>query len=374
MILSTPRKLNGFDKAILILNCILSLALLLSYLAPFANPEDFWIVALLGLAYQFLLLINIVFVVYWLFRSRIYMLISGLIILSGFKIILANFGFHLPVSVTNKASAGDIRIMAYNVHGFGGFDKSQGKSIQTDIMKLIDDKGPDVINIEEFYEDVSTRKSIFSSLKKVMKSDNFYFRPYDYTQWDSTGVAVFSRYPIVNRGEILSPDKEQIQAIYVDLKKGNSIFRDYCVHLQSTHFDDSEHQYLKSLTEHGKVSVTGLHLITSKLKLAYIKRSYQVALIKQSMSQCPYPYVIAGDFNDTPISFSVNQIQSGLKNAFIEKGSGLGITYYGDFPHFQIDYILTSKQFNIDNYQIIEKKLSDHYPIMSDLNLNPVKQ
>ena len=60
MILSTPRKLNGFDKAILILNCILSLALLLSYLAPFANPEDFWIVALLGLAYQFLLLINIV--------------------------------------------------------------------------------------------------------------------------------------------------------------------------------------------------------------------------------------------------------------------------------------------------------------------------
>ena len=60
----------------------------------------------------------------------------------------------------------------------------------------------------------------------------------------------------------------------------------------------------------------------------------------------------------------------GLKNAFEQKGIGLGKTYNGSFPNYQIDYILTSPEFNILNYQIIEKKLSDHYPIRSDLELN----
>jgi endonuclease/exonuclease/phosphatase family metal-dependent hydrolase len=45
----------------------------------------------------------------------------------------------------------------------------------------------------------------------------------------------------------------------------------------------------------------------------------------------------------------------GLKNAFREKGSGLGRTYNGDFPNYQIDYIMTSPQFEVFNYKVIEK-------------------
>jgi endonuclease/exonuclease/phosphatase family metal-dependent hydrolase len=60
----------------------------------------------------------------------------------------------------------------------------------------------------------------------------------------------------------------------------------------------------------------------------------------------------------------------GLNNSFREKGSGLGRTYNGDFPNYQIDYIMSSKQFSVFNYKVIEKKLSDHYPVRSDLVLN----
>ena len=81
------------------------------------------------------------------------------------------------------------------------------------------------------------------------------------------------------------------------------------------------------------------------------------------------PYIIAGDFNDTPTSFAVNSIAKGLKNTFSEKGNGFGITYNGAFPNFQIDYILTTPNFNVKNYQIIKKKLSDHYAVVSDLEL-----
>jgi len=94
-----------------------------------------------------------------------------------------------------------------------------------------------------------------------------------------------------------------------------------------------------------------------------------VDIIKAHAAQCPYPYIISGDFNDTPASYSVNQMAKGLKNAFREKGSGFGRTYNGSFPNYQIDYIMASTQFDIASYHITEKKLSDHYPVRSDLVL-----
>jgi endonuclease/exonuclease/phosphatase family metal-dependent hydrolase len=109
--------------------------------------------------------------------------------------------------------------------------------------------------------------------------------------------------------------------------------------------------------------------IAWKLKKAFIKRSEQVIKVKNHSHDCSYPFIIAGDFNDTPSSFAVNQMAKGLKNAFREKGSGIGRTYNGDFPNYQIDYIMASPQFDIRSYKILEKRLSDHYPVCSDLLL-----
>src|SRR5690606_4835784 len=101
----------------------------------------------------------------------------------------------------------------------------------------------------------------------------------------------------------------------------------------------------------------------------FLKRAYQVNLLRTHADTCATPYIIAGDFNDTPISYTVKTISKGLKNSFREKGSGLGVTYNGEFPNFQIDYIMPSRQFEIKNYRIIKKKLSDHYPVRTDLEL-----
>ena len=100
-----------------------------------------------------------------------------------------------------------------------------------------------------------------------------------------------------------------------------------------------------------------------------MRRAEQVFTIKEHTKTCPYPYIIAGDFNDTPTSFAVSQMAKGLRNAFREKGVGLARTYNGDFPNYQIDYVLASNQFDVRSYRIIEEKLSDHYPIVSDLVL-----
>jgi endonuclease/exonuclease/phosphatase family metal-dependent hydrolase len=105
------------------------------------------------------------------------------------------------------------------------------------------------------------------------------------------------------------------------------------------------------------------------LRAAFKERSAQVDLMKAHMSSCKIPYIIAGDFNDTPASYAVTKITESLNNAFIKKGSGLGRTYNGEFPNFQIDYIATTKDIEVTNYHIIKAKLSDHFPVRSDLNL-----
>jgi endonuclease/exonuclease/phosphatase family metal-dependent hydrolase len=157
--------------------------------------------------------------------------------------------------------------------------------------------------------------------------------------------------------------------LYVDVKKGKKTFRLYSVHLQSIRFEAEDYRYLSGLSHQGKTDINSTKRLGSKLKMAFIKRSKQVYKIKADAAACPYPYIISGDFNDTPTSFAVNQMSKGLKNAFCEKGSGFGRTYNGDFPNYQIDYIMASPQFDVLDYHITEKKLSDHYPVCSDLVL-----
>ena len=107
------------------------------------------------------------------------------------------------------------------------------------------------------------------------------------------------------------------------------------------------------------------------LRNAFLKRSNQVDLMKAHMKTCKIPFIVAGDFNDTPASYAVTQMTDSLKNTFKEQGTGFGKTYNGKFPNFQIDYIATTQTIDVVNYRIIEAKLSDHFPVRSDLRLNP---
>lgn len=371
MMIKAKNKLSIFDKFVLYTNYIFVLALLISYLAPIADPKPYWPIAFLGLAYPVLLTINLVYIVYWAFRLRLYAFVSIIGILIGWKVLNNNIGFHKSVFDGPKISVTDIRMMAYNVHSFMSFDWTKPTSTRHDIFRIIEDEKPDIINFEEFHTRFKGHNDVVDSIKKLLKSEECYFEPFDKTADDATGLAIFTKYNIVNHGIIrLNNDNSDNQCIYADMQAGKKVFRVYCVHLQSIHFESEDYVYLDSVSHEGKTNLHGSKRLGSKLKAAFIKRSEQVHLIKQHMAQCRYPYLIAGDFNDTPTSYAVNEMATGLKNAFYEKGSGLTKTYNGDFPNFQIDYIMVSPQFNVLNYKVIEKKLSDHYPIRSDLQLD----
>ncbi|WPU94044.1 endonuclease/exonuclease/phosphatase family protein [Mucilaginibacter sabulilitoris] len=365
------RKQSFIGKILLWINLLLCFALLLSYLAPQINPSKVWILAFFGLAYPLLLILNLMMMVYWLLRRRWQFALSFITILAGYNTLLNNIGFRFSGAEAAKPAVENaIRVITYNVHNFKRYGSNNDASTKHQILTMLSQQQPDIIGFQEFYTKNKGQYEMRDSIIKIMGADNFYFEPFNFNSSEAIGMAIFSRFPIVGKGMIhFSASKSENQCLYVDVKKGQKTFRLYSVHLQSIRFDPEDYKYLDSVSKKGKTDIQSTKRLGGKLKTAFIKRSEQVFKVKEHAAKCPYPYLITGDFNDTPASFAVNQMARGLKNTFREKGSGFGRTYNGDFPNYQIDYIMASPQFDVLTYKIIEKKLSDHFPLRSDVVL-----
>ncbi|MGI4749360.1 MAG: endonuclease/exonuclease/phosphatase family protein [Janthinobacterium lividum] len=364
------KKLYFIDKVVLFFTVIAAVFILLSLLASMVDPRTCWWLAFFGLAYSPLLLVNIIFVLYWFFRFNKLIFIPLISILVGWPILVSSVNIRSTSPDGPKKSPDYLRLMSYNVHSFQGVGTGVVKPTRTEILQLINEEQPDILCIPEFFSRQKGEYAMVDSLKKTLHTTYFHEFSVNNIGYDGNGLAIFSKYPIVNKGFIqLSGTNSTNQCIFIDVKTVSKTVRIYAVHLQSIHFMPEDYQVIDSVS---KVEESNLHSykrILAKLKSAFLKRSEQVYLVRNHAATSPYPYIIAGDFNDTPASFAVNKMAAGLKNAFREKGTGFCTTYNGDFPNFQIDYILAQPSFQVINYKVFKKKLSDHYPIRADLLL-----
>jgi endonuclease/exonuclease/phosphatase family metal-dependent hydrolase len=355
------------ERFFLYANFFFAALLLLSYLSAIISPQKFWLLAFLGLAYPVLLVLNLIFCIYWAIRAKKYFLVSGISIIVGVGVLLNTIQFSKSPGAASLASTPHLRLMTYNVHNFRTLDTPRSFPTDTSVLKLIDSSQPDVIGFEEY----NTRSKIDRSLTKVLHINQFYFEPFVKALHDSTGLAIFSKYPIVNSGLVgLSENPDDNQAIYIDIKYKSGLLRIYDFHLHSLEFDREEYFLLKNFYHRSVIRMPGWQKIFYKLKEGFIIRAMQVDRIRQHAAKCPYPYIFMGDFNDSPSSYTFNQMAKGMKNTFKEKGTGIGKTFNGGFATLQIDYILVSRQFHVLDYQTIRQAISDHYPVYSDVALN----
>ncbi|MGB4775223.1 MAG: endonuclease/exonuclease/phosphatase family protein [Daejeonella sp.] len=371
MIKRKSSSIGFFNKTILAINIIAVLFLLLSYMAPFTDPRNFWPISFFGLAYPALLLINVLFVVYWLLFRPKFALISFISILTGYSFLTGFIGFRESTAIdVPKSSEGFIRVMTYNVHNFKQYGDKNDVFTKEKILDIIRKEQPDVICFQEFFYREKGEYNFKKLIQEIINSSHYYFEPVADNGYEANGMATFSKFPIIEKGYIAFNNVRGNEAIFTDIERNNKIFRVYNVHFQSINFKPEDYKYIKNVTEKIETDVQSSRRIGGRLKSAFLKRSDQVKVIKEHAKSCKTPYLVAGDFNDTPISYTVNSMSEGLINSFRKKGSGFGITYNGDFPNFQIDYILVSPAFNIKNYRIVDQKLSDHYAVRTDLELN----
>jgi len=341
------------------------LALLFSVSAKYTSPLLFWVPAFFGLAFPYLFVLNFVLVIYWL-------ILFNPFIIFGFTALCISiptaYRYVQISSPASKNQSKQLKVTSYNSMLFDLYNWKKNKESRNNILATLSEINPDILCLQEFY--TSEQKGDYNNIEAVkeLMRTKFYHSEYTTTlrDLDHWGIATFSKYPIVNQGKIVFNTKSNNVCIYSDLVINSDTIRVYNIHLQSISFTKGDNKFLDDIISEERDAqneVGNSTNILRRLKRAFLMRTKQVEMVVLHMKTCRYKIILCGDFNDTASSYAYQKLSKNLKDAFMEKGMGLGRTYAGKWPQFRIDYILHSKKLRCNKYQRSNETFTDHFPI-----------
>ena len=367
-------------RILVFINILLASVLLLSYLSVHISPARFWMFAFLGLAYPYLLTLNILFSIFWLIFLKKEFLLSLVVILLGWNQMANHIQIHfgrneeqLQISSTSRQERIDqglIKVLSFNIHAFNLYNWNKDPSTLNSILNFIRDEDPDIICLQEFFAEKYgkvTLNDVYRALKKTPYKHIYY--TFGGKSNGRYGIATFSSFPVTGKG-VIRFENTLNACIFTDILAGNDTFRIYNNHLQSIYLDKRNYLLLDSISlKYNEKQINELKDISFRIRRAFVKRALQADKISEHLRNSPYPVIICGDFNDTPSSYTYHKLRNGLTDSFSEAGSGSGNTYSGKFPSFRIDYILHDKELETLYFKRIKTGLSDHYPLISILKI-----
>ncbi|MFT2010280.1 endonuclease/exonuclease/phosphatase family protein [Pontibacter sp. 13R65] len=330
-------------------------------------PYDYWPAGFIAFSLPGALVLNFLFCVYWLLRR------SWLVLLP-LSVIVLGWQYHtrfLALNFTNEEPADELKqveVLSYNVHVFNAYDDRDGSELEAsaDMIEWVATHPADVFCLQEFYN--STKgSSVYNTMSRIgQRYDKFRHFSIAHKDWNKAeiGIAIFSKYPIFNKGVIEFGETKHNRAIFADLNIKGDTVRVYSAHLQSMNIQaqDIENTY-SSIGNQDKMKREGRNL-ARRLRRGFIARGHQVELLYEHIAQSPYPVIVCGDFNDIPFSYTYQVLSKNLSNAFEEAGAGIGATYNGPIPFLRIDNQFYSEGLRAYQFRTYpEMGLSDHLPI-----------
>ncbi len=358
------------------INIIVALLFLLACFVPNLNPTQWWFLSFLGLVFPFLLLCLVGFFIFLVFLKPKLTLISLLAIIIGWKSVSMFFGFNLMHQFKTEKDSHVLRVASWNVARFIELKKNNNKGSQTRLkmMELLKEQNADILCLQEFH--TSINPEYYNNINYIKKELNY---PYFYFSYDEDGgdhyfsSIIFSRFPIIDTGKIYYPKPTLPDVLlHADIKLGNDTIRIYTTHLQSVQFRKADYDKIEKIKNQDDNLIGNTRSIFSKIKRASSYRSIQANIVKKEINESPYPFLISGDFNDVPNSYTYFTIKENLKDAFLEKGFGIGRTYSALSPTLRIDYILASNSFSVKQFKRLVRDYSDHYLLVADFDLAPI--
>ena len=334
------KKLSLINKILFLINSIAAILLLLSYILPYISPKTIAQLSVISLIVPFLVIINLLFLIYWLLKLKKQFITSALILLIGWLISSPFYVFSEKEVFLND----DIKVMSYNVRMFNHYKWNEDAELAQKTYDFITDEAPDILALQEFYQ-----------------SPKISFKyPYSYIKTKSTknkfGLAIYSNYQIINSGSFDFQNSAN-NIIFVDILKKKDTVRIYNIHLESLKINPNKEHFGEDSSE--KLFV--------RLQQTFQKQATQTEEFLAHEKMWKGKKIICGDFNNTAFSWVYQNISKNKKDAFIEAGSGFGKTFDYPFP-VRIDFILTDTSIDINNFKTFGKKYSDHFPILARIN------
>lgn len=339
-----------FRNAFQVISTLVIVATALSCVSPHVNPASFRWFAFFGTAFPWLVIINVLFLFFWIWRTNRFAIYHLIILILGWGYIARFWGTYAGKTTPPKEH---ITILTHNL-GLMFYGKKVNE-VQTDSIAgayaafLKKNGVPDIICTQE------TRGLFYPMLGRHLGYDQRFNL--------KKGTVILSRFPIKAGGEIpFGKTSNSTLWANIELPDGK-VVRVYNVHLQSN----------KVTKDTEKVIDDPQHLdeikrVMRKVGGATSIRAEQAERLREHILECPYPVIICGDFNDTPNSFVYHEISDGLTDTFEERGFGRGSTFGGSIPLLRIDYILTDPGFPTYSCRVIrDDTWSDHYPVLAEI-------
>jgi endonuclease/exonuclease/phosphatase family metal-dependent hydrolase len=353
------------DIILQFLTVLAGLFLLLAYLSVYIKPTVFWFLGIVGLSYPILLLFNLAFLIYWVIRWKWHFLYPVLAILIGIS-HFSNF-FQFPFGKDLDPKDDDIKIMSYNVNLFQLYSWAKSPPTYNSIYNFIKDEDPSIVCLQEFY----VNNKFTEKMAKKALDKNVHIGYISKEKGSGYGIATYTQYPIVETGE-LKFENSANACIYTDVIIKNDTIRVYNSHLQSIRLRERNMNFILDPNfRKDSHKINEIKDIFSRFRDALRKRALQVEIVRNHILESPYPVLVCGDFNESPISYNYRIMRQILNDAFVDAGVGVGHTYKGFFPSFRIDYILYDFKFTATSYYSPRVYHSDHYPVVATVKRKP---
>lgn len=156
-------------------------------------------------------------------------------------------------------------------------------------------------------------------------------------------LAILSKYPLSEPVETYYPDTYN-KSMAVTVSATDRTFRLYNTHLQTTD-----------------------HVFTRFINNAQ-RRNAQADSLKTTIRSTGKPALVCGDFNDTPCSYTYRTLAQGMQDAFLTAGKEWTGSFQPMGDWLRIDYILCSKHWQVQSYELLENPWSDHKMQLAILN------
>lgn len=328
-----------------------ALVLVAGDLSTFFSPESFMPLAFTGLVFPYALLAFIVGVILRITRGDFTGLIWPLVLTFFlWPSVVSTFGG--LDSVECEVGEEELSITSFNVRRMDEYNWSGNETTRADISNWIGNNLVDVFSFQEF-----PSKAKVEVLRKL---HGYKF----YTVTKGAGPAIATSLRVINHDKWMGPHDNLYRGVWVDLISGDDTVRVVNVHLQSVGLGKSDYEAVREGTDSDDRS-----RLLSILSKAYKERAAQAEALREFLEMSPYPVLLTGDFNDTPVSYATSTVKGDddsevqLFDAFCSAGSGLGATYVGDLPGLRIDFILHSSELHPTHFTTHSIHLSDHRPV-----------
>lgn len=358
-----------FHSFVIGINIFTLLLLLSSFLSWGVSPARTLIFAYLGLAFPFILTVNLLLLVFWCIISKWKIVLFNIIVLA---ICYSPITTYFPINIfSGTPPEGSIKILSYNVRGFN-WELNKKWNADMPMVQYLKSVDADIICMQEYVVSTSDKHASTRNLQKVLKVYPYYsvipLRPsngrYEY------GLACFSKYPIKSILSIPIVSSDNGVALY-KIEVNGKIITVINNHLESNRLTSADKKlykdFLRARDSHKLDEVT--QSLENKLGSAFRKRAPQVNMVARYVEeQTTDAVIVCGDFNDSPISYSYKTIKKDLLDSYAETGFGPGITYHENYFWFRIDFIMHSRNLKAYKCTVDKVKFSDHYPIWTYLH------